>query len=149
MTPAPSSQPILNPAQLQRSFVGVCIALLLVGGLISVPSTCHCGARVAHGHSLFILPGHHHVPDGSHVHVDHGESHDRQRHTVETATNSGPQLTGKVAHGSDRLAVALTSVLAGSNEWQSFNYPASADELGSGWLDAPDAPPPQHHQLPG
>jgi putative hemolysin len=48
-----------------------------------------------------------------------------------------------VAHGSDRLSVALATALTTSDTGQRVSYPVTADSIGLGWSDAPDAPPPQ------
>lgn len=143
MIPALRSQSTLSMARIQRSFIGVWVAMLLVGGLVSVPTTCECGAGIAHGHSLFILPGHNHTPHGQ-QHEGHGAGPDTTQHFhVETMTHGGPQLAEQVIHGSDRIAVAIATGLATSNSWQRFRYPDTAIDPGDGRNDTPDAPPPQ------
>lgn len=148
MTPDSTSQSMAYAARFQRSIAGVCVALLVVLGLVSVPATCECGAGIAHGHSIFTLPGHHHASDGTHMNMDHAGPSVNEHHSIEKATNSGPQLAGKVAHGSDRLSVALAAALTLSDAWQRISYPGTVDDPGNGWSDAPDAPPPQE-LLPG
>jgi hypothetical protein len=39
---------------------GLLIVSLVIGGLLSVPTRCTCGAERPHEHSLFTLPGHWH-----------------------------------------------------------------------------------------
>lgn len=127
----------------QQSFVGLCVVLLLVGGMVSVPATCDCGAGISHGHSLFTLPGHHHGPEGWQVDAGHADTSGDQSHTVGIAAHSGPQIAGKVAHGADGFSVALANTLTGADIWTPFSYPGDAVWMGSGWLDIPDAPPPR------
>ena len=64
-------------------------------------------------------------------------------HQIETAAQSGPQLTAMVSHGADRVAMALANALTISNGWQRFAYPDTANDLGDGRIDIPDVPPPQ------
>lgn len=143
MIPDRTPQPIAYPGGFQRSIAGVWVALLLVGGLVLVPTACECGAGISHGHSLFTLRGHHHAPDGWYAYQDSAGPLDHQSHLVESATSSGPQLAGKVAHGSDRFSLALVTALTTSDVSQRISYPGASTTLGAGWSDAPGSPPPQ------
>lgn len=143
MTPAASATFETRVGGLQRSFVGVCIAFLLIGGLVSMPTSCDCGAGVSHGHSLFILAGHHHAADG----VNFGaadDTHGHHQHHVESSASSGPQLMGRIMHSADRVAIAIPQFDETASGWQRVVYPPYTDIPGSGHVVVPDAPPPQH-----
>ena len=128
-----------RPSRFDCSFAGVCVALLLVGGLITVPTTCECGADVSHGHSLFEMPGHHHELE----HVNQDEGHNRQGiahdYHIEVPAQNGSQLT----HGVDRVIVVFVNALMLSDSWQLFSYPDTVIDLGDGHVDTPEAPPPR------
>lgn len=124
----------------QRSAAGVCIALLLVGGLISMPTSCDCGAGIAHGHSLFILAGHHHGSDGAVF--GHRDDHDGHHHHHESPTLE-PQFAGSINHASSRVAVALPQQMIAARSWQRIGYPRMNREFAAGQTVSPEAPPPR------
>jgi hypothetical protein len=56
------------------------IVLVVLLGLLIVPTSCTCGAAIAHPHSLFLIPYHHHSDDGEQFDSDTGQ-HDGQEPT--------------------------------------------------------------------
>lgn len=126
-----------------RSCAGVCVVLLLVSSLLLVPTACECGAGVAHGHSLFVMPGHHHGPEN--LSLNDGQYHSGNAHDyqIEAPAQSGSHPAGQVAHGVDRLLSVLVNALTLLDRWQRFSYPGTIDSLGDGRIDTPDAPPPR------
>ena len=126
-------------ANLHRSLTGLCVALLLVGGLVSVPTSCDCGAGVAHGHSLFVLSGHHH---GS-VNVVFGSQNDDHDHHLNGSPSVEPQLMGRINHASDRVAIALPVGELTAAAWQRVKHKPATDLPGSGRFLTPGVPPPR------
>lgn len=128
-----------RPLRFDCSIAGVCVALLLVAGLITVPTTCECGADVSHGHSLFEMPGHHHEPER----VNRDEDYNRQEiahdYNIETPAQNASRLT----QGVDRAIVVFVSPLTLSDSWHLFSYPDTVNDLGDGHIDTPEAPPPR------
>lgn len=70
---------------IERSTAGLLIVVLTVIGLLNVPTECTCGSSIAHPHSLFLIPHHHHE-DG---HVDTDHAHGSDLHVTEAAGVSG------------------------------------------------------------
>ena len=142
MTPAAAATFDTRMGGLQRSFVGICIAFLLIGGLVSMPTSCDCGAGVPHGHSLFILAGHHHAADGDTFGTE-DNTHNGHQHHTESSASVGPQLMGRIMHNADRVAIAIPQFDVMATTWQRVAYLSFTDIPGSGHVVAPDAPPPQ------
>jgi hypothetical protein len=152
MTPATASTFELKLMGLQRTAAGFCIALLLVAGLVSVPTSCVCGAGIAHGHSLFILRGHHHGPDGAvfgtapipdeHQHHDHHGHHAKESPSVE----SQAQIAGRIMHSSDRVVIAIPVLDASASTWQRVTYAPYSETANGSHVVLPEPPPPQQLQ---
>lgn len=149
MTPSTASTFEMQLMNLQRTAAGFCIALLLVAGLVSVPTSCDCGAGIAHGHSLFILSGHHHGSAGAVFGAEpdpHGHHHDGNdgHNAKETPSVEAPaQLMGRIMHSSDRVAVSIPLSNVMSSSWQRVTYPTYSEVTSEGQAILPEAPPPQ------
>jgi hypothetical protein len=79
MTVMASTRRARNPNWLvERSAANALIVLLVLLGLLSVPTSCTCGATVAHAHSLFLIPYDHHSHDGQELDTDAGQHADQQ-----------------------------------------------------------------------
>jgi hypothetical protein len=48
-----------------RAIARLAFVLVILAGLLSFPTFCTCRATIAHAHSLFLIPYHHHDHDGS------------------------------------------------------------------------------------
>jgi hypothetical protein len=145
MTPATATPFEMAIANLHRSLAGLCVALLLAGGLVSVPTSCDCGAGVAHGHSLFVLSGHHHGSENV-VWGRQDDDHDHHQHMQE-APAIEPQLMGRINHASDRVAISMPAGVISSSTWQRVKHRPLTDHPGSGHIVSPDIPPPRRIDL--
>lgn len=131
--------------RIQRSAAGLCVALLLVAGLVSVPTSCDCGAGVPHGHSLFILAGHHHSSQGAIFGSQSGPvDHEHGHHTQESPSVE-PQLMGRIMHSADRVAVAMPLFEATASTWQRISHQPYSELAADGRTVSPEPPPPRQH----
>lgn len=117
--------------------------LILVAGLLSIPSTCTCGAEFVHAHSLFLLAGHHHALDGK---IDDGFNQTARGSRLDrlaTDSSSNQVVKGLVtefAHGPIGLTASAHSV---------SGPPSAVDQIRqlslspSGRFDIPEPPPPR------
>lgn len=126
----------------QQSVAGICLALLLVGGLVSMPTSCDCGAGIPHGHSLFILGGHYHSAEGAVFGAAEDEMEHHQHHNHESPSIE-PQFAGTINHASDRVAVDLPAWLVTETNWQRISYPHDVGQQATGRDVLPDLLPPQ------
>lgn len=53
-------QPTGTHSLLGRLAVRLTFVLVILAALLNFPTFCSCGAAIAHAHSLFLLPYHHH-----------------------------------------------------------------------------------------
>lgn len=59
-TVALAHQPTGTHSPLRRSTRCLAFVLVILAGLLNFPTLCTCGAAIAHSHSLFLIPHHHH-----------------------------------------------------------------------------------------
>lgn len=78
-------QPLIQIRLIQRSTASLLIVVLTIIGLLNVPTECACGSGIAHSHSLFLIPHHHH--ENGQVHAGHAEF--AELHVPEIAEVSG------------------------------------------------------------
>lgn len=107
------------------------IASLAIGGLLSVPTRCTCGADLPHEHSLFGLRHHY-----------HGEAQPTAGEPEALATADGPSVTAPSGTGAGvAVATFADGHLAGIDRGGPvvmFDSTALA-----GRADRPDSPPPR------
>lgn len=110
-----------------------------------MPTTCDCGAGVPHGHSLFILQGHHHGPDGAVFGATDAEHHGHHQHNYhdEYSPATGPQLDGRITHNADRVVLTMPQLDEDAGTWQRIRYADSERTLRGGRVDTPEPPPPR------
>lgn len=110
------------------------LALGLVLGLLTFPTTCRCGAELPHEHVLFELPGHH---------------HDGQSTASDSTTDDARDYDGPVLRASDGWAaigqpVTVAVQLLASPLLRSLrSILPFTDVLPDGLVVTPDPPPPR------
>ncbi len=82
-TVAFAHQPTGTHSLLGRSTRHLAFVLVILAGLLNFPTLCACGAALAHAHSLFLLPHHHHGQANS-VTADTGSATGSSSVTVAT-----------------------------------------------------------------
>lgn len=125
-----------------RSVAGIFLALMLVGGLVSMPTNCDCGAGIAHSHSLFILGGHYHGTEGAVFGASDDEMEHHHHHHFESPSTD-PHFAGTINHASDRVAADLPAYLTTATSWERVSYPQDDVELADGRVVPPDHGPPR------
>ncbi|CCF84099.1 hypothetical protein NITHO_3070025 [Nitrolancea hollandica Lb] len=128
---------------IERSTAGLLIVLLTVIGLLNIPTDCRCGSTIAHPHSLFLIPHHHH-DDG---HADTGHAHGSDLHVAEAvgvSGDSGPVIRSLTASFSTDQPFANPSPLAAWNlgSVMTWNLLLSLPAL-LGLATPPEPPPPR------
>ncbi|CCF84291.1 hypothetical protein [Nitrolancea hollandica] len=115
-TVASAHQPTGTHPLLGRSPVRLAFVLVILAGLLNFPTLCTCGAAIAHAHSLFLLPYHHHDQAGS-VTADTGPATEPSSVTV--ATGNDP-----VIHASDTgllTSQPVADTVAWLSAWLGFS----------------------------
>jgi hypothetical protein len=125
-----------------QSLAGICLALMLVTGLVSMPTNCDCGAGIPHGHSLFILGGHYHGAAGAVFRAPADEMDHHHHHNAETP-QAEPTFSGQVNHASSRVAADLPTFLLFAPTWERLVYPHDRVEFAGGRVVPPDHQPPR------
>jgi hypothetical protein len=128
---------------IEQSTASLLIVLLTVIGLLNIPTDCRCGSTIAHPHSLFLIPHHHH--DDGHVDADHAAGSDLHvAEAVGVSGDSGPAIRGLTASFSTDQPFANPSTLAPWNlgSVMMWNLLLSVPAF-QGLATPPEPPPPR------
>lgn len=133
-------QPLIQIRLIQRSTASLLIVVLTIIGLLNVPTECACGSGIAHSHSLFLIPHHHHE-DGQ-VHAEFAELHVPE--IAKLSGNTSPVIRNLTTSFSTEQQFANPSTilswnLASAVMWDLvFNLPTLL-----GLATPPEPPPPR------
>ena len=112
----------------------VLVPLALVAGMITIPTTCQCGADYPHAHALFGIAGHHH----GHTHTAY------TRDDAEPITSGQLGVTIQAPSGSALQASAATTPSLPTHHILPNAGMASTTVLKpDGLTSVPDVPPPR------
>lgn len=138
----------MRPAHVAfNSLFSLIVTLAVVGGLLNFPTSCTCGARLVHHHSIFQVSSHHHDPgeagaaDARHGPAGHGHDHHataphqhdpharQERHDPRAAHAGDRWGAGRVDTSRREIGVAMAPETYGGPELRAQPTPAPNGQI--------------------